>query len=217
MKDNVRKFYENFDFETMITDPPKLIQEFLDGETNFIKKQIVSNKKILEIGCGYGRLLGILSEKAKEVVGIDFSKRMVDLAKEKLSSKSNVFVKLMEADKLGFKDESFDYVVCLDNTFGNMPDIELDVLKEMARACKKGGCMIVSVFSENAEDVQFENYARIGLKNIKDDGNAIHTEEGFYSRRFSKDELVKLFEKIGLECKVIKICPVNYVAYAVKK
>lgn len=217
MKKTVKNFYETFDFEKMINEQaPELIQNFLDGEIEFIREHINPNKTILEVGCGYGRLLGILSERAKKVVGIDFSKRMVTMAKAKLAGKGNVKIYLMGANKTMFKDENFDYVVCLDNSFGNMPNIELNVLKEMTRVCKKGGEVIVSVFSDNAKEVQIENYTRIGLKGIKDDGTAVHTQEGFYSRRFTKEELTKLFSQCGLKCKILKICPVNYVAYAVK-
>ncbi|MEK6833128.1 MAG: class I SAM-dependent methyltransferase, partial [Nanoarchaeota archaeon] len=216
-KKSVKNFYETFDFEKMINDQaPELIQEFLDGEIEFISEHIKPNSSILEIGCGYGRLLKIMAKKSKQLVGIDFSNRMVELSKKNLEGKENVDIQLMEADKLTFNDNFFDYVVCLDNSFGNMPKIELDVLKEMKRVCKNGGEIIISVFSENAKDVQRENYERIGLTNIKDDGKAIHTAEGFYSRRFAKEELKSLFNNAGLEPEIVKICPINYIAYAPK-
>jgi len=215
---SVEKFYNEFDFERIITgDPPKPIQEFLEGEIDFIKKQILPGKKILEIGCGYGRLMEILSENAEKVVGIDYSKRLLEEAKKRLSRKENTKVFLMNAKNLEFNDESFDYVVCLDNSFGNMPGIESQVLKEMIRTCKSGGEIIVSVFSENAVETQIENYKRIGLKEIRDDGKAIHTKEGLYSRRFTKEDLKNLFKEAGLEePKIIKICSVNYIAIARK-
>ena len=216
-KNTIKTFYETFDFEKMIDgQSSKLIQEFLDGEIEFITRYIRQNVSILEIGCGYGRLLKILADKSELLVGIDFSTRMVALSKQNLKEKKNVKIQLMEADYLKFKNSSFDYVVCLDNSFGNMPKIELDVLKEMKRVCKNRGGIIISVFSENAREVQMENYKRVGLKGVQDDGIAIHTEEGFYSRRFTKQALRSLFEEAGLSCEIIKICPVNYIAYTTK-
>ena len=208
----IKKFYNTFDFENMITNPPKLIQEFLDGEVKFVKEHLVKGKTILEIGCGYGRLLEILSGSAKKVVGIDFSQRMISLAKERLKNHSNVEVDIMEANALKFEDNFFDYVVCLDNSFGNMPNIEEEVIREMKRVCKKDGEIIISVFSENAKDSQIENYKRIGLTEVKDTGKAIRTGEGFYSRRFEKKELIDIFEKIGLKCRIIRVSPINYIA-----
>ena len=213
----VKRFYETFDFERMIDKKsPELIQEFLDGEIEFINKHIKNNSSILEIGCGYGRLLQILAKNSKKVIGIDFSKNMVNLSKNNLGNHQNVIIELMDANKLSFKDNSFDYVVCLDNSFGNMPKIEQEVINEMKRVCKIGGEIIISVFSDNAKNTQMENYQRIGLTNIKDDGQAIQTTEGLYSRRFSDLELKELFNGASLKCKIIKICPINYVAYATK-
>lgn len=214
---SVKDFYETFDFENMINNHAhELIREFLNGEIEFISKHIKPNSSILEIGCGYGRLLKIMAKKSKRLVGIDFSNRMIELSKKNLEGEENVDIQLMEADELAFNDGSFDYVVCLDNSFGNMPKIELDVLKEMKRVCKNGGEIIISVFSENAKDIQKENYERIRLTNIQDDGTAFHTAEGFYSRRFTKEELKSLFDDIGLEAEIIKICSINYIAYASK-
>lgn len=215
-KKSVKIFFETFDFSKIIEKSPRLIQEFLDGEIKFLKKYIQPNEIILDVGCGYGRLLKLLSKNAKRVVGIDFSESLLEHTKQNLAGKDNVELYLMRAERMDFDDERFDYVLCLYSTFGNMPGIELDVLKEMKRVCKKGGEIIISVFSENAKEVQIENYKRAGLTNIRDDREAIHTEEGLYSRRFTKKDLEELFEKVGLRCDIIKICPINYMAIARK-
>lgn len=205
----VKQFYESYDFEKMITGgPPEQIQKFLDGEVTFLEQHLPPGKRVLEVGCGYGRLLEVLGKNAKLAVGIDFSAPLLNRAKANLAPMENVELHLMHAERMEFEDESFDAVLCLDATFGNMPGIEEEVIAQMIRVCKRGGEVIISVFSEEAKDVQIVNYNRIGLTGIQDDGCAIHTAEGFYSRRFSKDELRRLFR--GLDCKVIKICPINY-------
>ena len=56
--------------------------------------------------------------------------------------------------KLHFSDDIFDYVICMTNTFGNLGDIKLDVLKEMKRVCKKNGKIFIGVYSEKAFDVR---------------------------------------------------------------
>jgi len=211
----VKDFYSAFDFEKMLVDSPKEIQDFLIGEIEFIKN-LSKTGKILEVGCGYGRLLKILSEKAEEVIGVDFSKQLLEKAKENLEGFSNVKLQEMDAQNLLFANNSFNYVVCLDNTFGNMPGIEDKVISEMKRVVKKGGKVIISVFSDLAKGVQLENYSRIGLLGIKDTGNAVVTDNGFYSRRFSKKELEDLFESAGLKPTISSVCPVNYLALATK-
>ncbi|OHA79776.1 MAG: hypothetical protein A2675_04180 [Candidatus Yonathbacteria bacterium RIFCSPHIGHO2_01_FULL_51_10] len=208
----VQDFYRDFNFEEVITNPPLPIQKFLDEEIKFISRHVKQGSKILEVGCGYGRLLNILAEKADKIVGIDFSEPLLEKAHESFKNRKNVELWFMDAQKMSFEDESFDYVLCLDATFGNMPGIEEKVLNEMKRVTKDTGEVVISVFSENAKDAQLENYHRIGLTGIKDDGAAVTSKEGFYSRRFTKKQLQELFERARLSCDVISLCPINYVA-----
>lgn len=144
----------------MITNPPALIQQFLDGEIKFINRRIKKNNRTLEVGCGYGRLLKILAKRANNVTGIDFSKKMIAEAKKNLKGEDNIKVYEMDATKLEFGNKAFDCVVCLDNSLGNMPKTEGNAVKEMARVCKAGGQIVVSVFSENAKKSQLERYKR---------------------------------------------------------
>ena len=212
---DVRTFYQTFDFECMITHAPPLIQEFFEKEIDFLQAHINHTERILEVGCGYGRLLEILLPKTVVAVGIDFSKQLLDKSRMRLKEK-NVELYEMNAEHIDFRDDSFDYALCLGATFGNMPGIEQQVLREMKRVSNLGGEVIISVFSEEAKDSQIENYKRLGLKGITDDGVAVHTDEGFYSRRFARNDLVELFENAGLKPTIIKLCPINYVAYATK-
>jgi len=211
----IKKFYSNFDFEKMLTNPPKEIQEFLDSEILCINK-LKPTRAILEVGCGYGRLLKILANKGENVIGIDFSKKLLDKAKKSLSDYRNVDLMLMNAKALKFPDKFFDYTLCLDATFGNMPGIELDVLQEMKRVTKENGKIFISVFSEKAKNAQIKNYCRLGLTDIHDVNNTIITKEGFCSRRFFKKEIRELFNKVGLSVKISSICSINYLAIGVR-
>ncbi len=108
------------------------------------RKQILGNLKgnILEIGVGTGKNLKYYNQNAK-VVGIDLSPKMLAKAKDKLKILRNKNIKLEEADaqKLKFKDNSFDYVVC---TFVlcSVPD-PVKALKEMKRVVKKKGKILM--------------------------------------------------------------------------
>lgn len=216
MHKTVKDFYENFDFKKMVTNPPQEIQQFLDGESTFLEKQIPPAQIILEIGCGYGRLVRILSKNALSVAGVDFSKRALSEAAQYLRQIQNAKIFYMHAEKMTFPANTFDYVLCMDATFGNMPNLEESVLREMNRVCKPAGKIIVSVFSETAAKAQIQNYTRLGLSDVSDTGTAITTAEGHYSRRFTRHELNKLFWSTSLECTISKICPINYMAVAIK-
>lgn len=98
--------------------------------------------KILEVGVGTGKNLPYYNKDAK-VIGIDLSPKMLEKAKIKLNELDNRNITLVEMDaqKLKFKDNSFDYIVC---TFVlcSVPD-PIKVLKEMKRVCKKNGKILM--------------------------------------------------------------------------
>ena len=50
-------------------------------------------ENVLELGCGTGKNTVWLLSKAKQVVGLDFSREMLNKAKEKISDKRVVFKK----------------------------------------------------------------------------------------------------------------------------
>jgi len=106
--------------------------------------------RILEVGIGTGKNLDFYGKGAK-VIGIDFSEKMLQIAKEKLvkSGKKNILLKQMDAENLKFKDNSFDYVVttCV---FCSVPN-PIKGLKEIRRVLKPTGklVMIEHVLSRN--------------------------------------------------------------------
>ena len=61
-------------------------------ENKSIKKRYgerFDDLKVLEIGCGIGRILIPMSEKFQESVGIDISQEMVNVGKQKTKNNSN--------------------------------------------------------------------------------------------------------------------------------
>jgi len=105
---------------------------------------------ILEVGIGTGKNIDYYNKNAK-VMGIDFSEKMLEKAREKLikSGKKNITLKQMDAENLNFKDNSFDYVVtsCV---FCSVPD-PIRGLEEIRRVLKPTGklIMIEHVLSKN--------------------------------------------------------------------
>jgi len=69
--------------------------------------------KILEVGCGTGRLTIPISRKCKAIVGLDSSERMLDIARKKSAGYKNIRYMQSDAEKrLPFDDTLFDKVVC---------------------------------------------------------------------------------------------------------
>ena len=93
---------------------------------------------ILEIGCGRGRTIKIISEKypLKNVTGLD----IVINSKLKKEAKSIVF-KEGSAEELPFKDNSFDTVICT-HVLEHLVDYH-KAIKEIRRVAKRKFIIIV--------------------------------------------------------------------------
>jgi ubiquinone/menaquinone biosynthesis C-methylase UbiE len=96
--------------------------------------------KILEVGIGTGRNIPYYPDEA-DVIGIDFSEKMVEKAEKKSKERKNFSIRLMDAEKMLFKDNSFDTVVtsCV---FCSVPD-PVQGFREIRRVCKNGGNILM--------------------------------------------------------------------------
>lgn len=97
--------------------------------------------KVLEVGVGTGKSIQYYP-KGIEVTAIDFSEKMLEKAKAKAKQlDKKVDLRLMDAHKLEFPDETFDTIVttCV---FCSVPD-PIKGLKEIQRVLKKGGQIIM--------------------------------------------------------------------------
>lgn len=170
---------------------------------NLLKK---INGKILEVGVGTGKNLQYYHKNAK-VIAIDLSLKMLTKARLKLKKLKNKNVKLiqMDAQKLKFKNNSFDYVVC---TFVlcSVPD-PLKTLKEIKRVLKKTGSilMIEHILSKNTFIAFFQhihnpltrillgvNINRKTLENIEKAGFKIKKQKNLaFLDVFKKIEVMK--------------------------
>ncbi len=90
-------------------------------------------KKVLDVGCGLGYLIKWLRYFGVDAYGIDFSKYALDLADKQVKP----FIKLADAKKIPFKDNSFDLVLSYD--FLNHVDQQnlRKVIEEMIRVSNK--------------------------------------------------------------------------------
>ena len=99
------------------------------------------SEKMLEIGCGVGRMTRHFAGRFKEVHGIDVSEEMIRRARENLSEYENVSLHVGNGCDLGcFDDGPFDFVFSY-ITFQHIPDaaITLNYIREVGRVLKSGG------------------------------------------------------------------------------
>ncbi|MDO8503429.1 MAG: class I SAM-dependent methyltransferase [bacterium] len=94
--------------------------------------------KIFDAGCGTG-LLAKKLERFGRVWGIDISLQAVKFAKNR-----GVRVKQASVDKIPFKDDSFDLVVCVDVIYHKLVN-DKKALREFFRVLRPGGILVLRV------------------------------------------------------------------------
>ena len=105
----------------------------------FIVSRIPPGKKVLEIGCGTGDLLA--ATKPSYGVGIDISRRMIDIAAKKYPGCSFFVREAENLEDLG----QFDYVIMSD-LLGHLQDI-LQVLREMRKVSHENTKLLITYYN----------------------------------------------------------------------
>ena len=97
--------------------PLPIFKDWLAKEKFFLRRNIKKDSKVLDVGCGIGKHIKLLANTAKEISGVDFDKNVVEEAKKNLSIFKNVKIFFENAKKLHFKNNIFDFVICMGNSF----------------------------------------------------------------------------------------------------
>ena len=163
----------------------------------FSQMNFPKNARILELGCGTGKLWFKNKESIDKDLNItlsDFSKSMLKIAKDKLKDLDYDFkYEEINMENIPYKDESFDIVIA-EHMIYFAPDIE-KALSEIKRVLSKNGVLYVSANScDSMAELNklSENFApNLGLDN-----------NGFSDRfdlEHGKSILEKYFSEISLE------------------
>ena len=105
-------------------------------------------KKVLELGCGTGRLADALRRSSEpNYIGIDVSEKMLEHARRKGHQ-----VVLGNAENLPFTDESFEVVAAAKGVFRYLD--KSIALKEVSRVLKKNGTLVVHQYAQETRKLR---------------------------------------------------------------
>jgi ubiquinone/menaquinone biosynthesis C-methylase UbiE len=191
--------------------PPR-VRQYLDEEMNFVRKKIKSGYLVLELGCGYGRVLKELSAKAALLVGIDNSLKSLRFGRKNFLKSDKTVLICMDAERLGFSDNKFDLVFCVQNgisALGIEPDL---LIRNALRVTKPNGKVIVSSYSNKFWEDRLKwfkiqaDHSLVGEidYNLTREGMII-CKDGFKATTFNKNQFKKLLSEIGNEYKIYEI------------
>ncbi len=160
---------KNNDYHNLLLKSlPESYRVWFEAEKTYLKDHIKPDSSVLEIGSGDGRSIYDLLPLTKNITAVDHDADAVVRAQQLFADFSSI--KIIEADAvtLPFRDESFDYVICM-GTFMNLADKKFLILNETKRVLKNDGKIIVTTFSEKALPERLIMYKKVGapIKEIK--------------------------------------------------
>lgn len=166
-------------------------QNVTQGATfNFIQENIQETGKVLDIGCGNGKLLLLLREAGWEVNGMEL---LPEYAK-KIESEHNI--EMVVGDFLEYKtdDKKYDLVI-LRHVLEHLPDSVL-AMNKLNALLKQNGHLVMEFPNIESVEFKFKRFlSRLGLhkKKYKPDYKPGHCNE------FSRSSFKYLVDHTGFE------------------
>ena len=220
--DIVKKNYSEIAAHYSETRKKELWPELVD-----LTKNIPGDSRVLDVGCGSGKLLKVLQEKKVYYLGIDPCAELLKKAKEQFLD-----FKFSKGDilNLGAINElNFDYVFCI-AVLQHIPgkDLQIKALKQLKNKLSKDGKIILSVWNLWSQEKYCKLIWKFQLlklinKNKMDFGDILFDWKNPQGENISKRyyhafrlfELKKIIKKSGL--KIEKIYKDEYNIYAILK
>lgn len=117
-------------------------RNYVWDDLNIFLKYIKDGDNVLDLGCGNGRLVDLLKNKNVAYLGVDYSKGLIDQAKQKYPD--NKF-RVMDSLDLKLPRESFDAVITT-AVLNHFPtrQMQLAFLQNIKNVLKPGGYLLMS-------------------------------------------------------------------------
>lgn len=122
-------------------------RDLITGDT-LLKERLGSfvDKRVLDIGCGAGRLTEFFAKEFKHADGVDISEKMVEEARKRLAHVPNATFTATDGEHYPFEDNTFDLVFSY-IVFQHMPSraVILENFKEVKRVLKSEGIAKIQI------------------------------------------------------------------------
>lgn len=118
--------------------------EDLDGEARLVDAMLPRGSRILDAGCGPGRVSGALAARGHQVVGVDAAPALIDAAKQDYPGPTFLVADLSALDLASQGEpEPFDAAVLAGNVLAFVAEgSEPDVLRAIAAHLRPDGFLI---------------------------------------------------------------------------
>ncbi len=166
------------------------------------EKHVLREKKILDVGCGYGRILNELYNHGfRDLTGVDYSEGMINRG-----LRIHPYLNLLKNDgeNIPFLDGEFDAVLLMGVLTSNYKDQEQkDLISEIYRVLGDKGVIYIADFLINEDKRNKKRYQR--YQNKYGIYGVFELPEGAVLRHHTREHILELthdFDKIMFEERV---------------
>ncbi|HIH93736.1 TPA: class I SAM-dependent methyltransferase [Methanosarcina acetivorans] len=183
-----------------------------------VQSYLQEGYKILDIGCGFGKISFELASLGYSVTGIDINSEAIRLSKAAAKSlehnrktEGRAEFKVGNASDLPFHDSSFDFeIMQAFLTSVPEPQARVRILQEAFRVLKPGGYLYLVEFAQNWHLKLYRKRYMQDFPVTKEEGSflALNPETGdveFIAHHFSEKELVFLLVDGGFEIDYFRV------------
>lgn len=169
---------------------------------------VSAQSRVLDVGCGMGRLLNWVAPHCAEAVGIDISREMIRKARTYLRRHPNVSLKVLRRTlALPFQNGAFDFIYFYHVSEHLEREEAFRLLSEMKRCLRSRGCALVQfgLIDHPDNQAEFRRWSKTP------------DPEGVRSRFYTEEEIRILLDQLRLYPEMRIYVPGEFVVIVSKK
>ena len=155
-------------YEEISADFSETRKKALWPELERFSKKVPNGARVLDLGCGSGRLLRAFLDKEINYLGIDQSQGLIQLARENFqnNSENKTQFSFLKHDMLALDNldcQKFDYIFCV-AVLHHLPgfDLQIKALRQMREKLNPNGKIIITVWNLWTK----KKFRKLMIKNI---------------------------------------------------
>lgn len=191
---------------------PRRVRQYLAAEIDHVLAVVERGDRVLELGCGYGRVMQRLAPNVRSIIGIDTAVESLALAQRRLADMTNCRLLQMNAVKLAFRDDAFDIAICLQNGISAIKEDSRALLTEADRVTRPGGKVLFSSYATKFWEARlnwFRRQAAEGLIGPIDEratgDGVIVCRDGFRATTCSPEQFREWASGLGKGCTIVEV------------
>ena len=116
-----------------------LTKYFSETLKRVISKSLNSGDYVLDLGCGEGNNVSLIQKNYKNIVATDFSFTALKYLEQRYKQYKSINIINSDGAYLPFKNDCFDYAICIEVIEHIHPSDSRELINEMFRVLRNGG------------------------------------------------------------------------------